>query len=110
VGELKEISFMESRRLQLAVEKSHITGFIHRYYPKTENNITCVSRWKITPLASEQVDGMPGLGFPRWNVELSKVRNGKPGSWQMEWAAGKFRQVVTGSVTRIQRPSIQKTG
>lgn len=109
VGELKEISFMESRRLQLAVEKSHITGFIHRYYPKTENNITCVSRWKITPLASEPVNGMPGLSHPRWNVALLKVRNGKPGCWQMEWA-GKFRQVITTPITSIQQPSIQKTG
>jgi protein ImuA len=35
-------------------------------------------------------DDMPGVGFPRWNVELLKVRNGKPGSWQIEWKAGKF--------------------
>jgi protein ImuA len=35
--------------------------------------------------------GMPGVGFPRWTVELLKVRNGNPGTWQMEWAAGSFR-------------------
>jgi len=110
VGELKEISFMESRRLQLAVEKSHITGFIHRYYPKTENNVTCVSRWKIRPLASEQINGMPGLGVPRWNVQLLKVRNGRPGSWQIEWAGGAFRQVAATPITMMQKIPNQKTG
>lgn len=93
VGELSELSFTESRRLQLAVEQSRVTGFIHRYSPKTENVSACVTRWKINPLASETA-GMPGVGFPRWNVELLKVRNGKPGTWQVEWSAGHFRQVA----------------
>jgi protein ImuA len=29
VGELGELNFAESRRLQLAVERSNVTGFIH---------------------------------------------------------------------------------
>jgi len=36
---------------------------------------------------------MPGLGFPRWNIELLKVRNGQPGSWEMEWAADRFIEI-----------------
>ena len=36
---------------------------------------------------------MPGVGFPRWNVELLKVRNGKPGSWQIEWAESRFQDI-----------------
>jgi protein ImuA len=86
VGELSEISFNDSRRLQLAVESSKVTGFIHRYRPKSENIVACVSRWKITPLASSLPDALPGVGFPRWNVELSKVRNGQPGNWQVQWS------------------------
>jgi protein ImuA len=93
VGELSEVSFTESRRLQLAVEQSRVTGFIHRYRPKNENQIACVSRWKITSLASAPHEGLPGVGFPRWNVQLRKVRNGKPGAWQIEWAADGFRIV-----------------
>ena len=92
VGELTELSFTETRRLQLAVEQSRVTGFIHRYNPKSENVTACVTRWKIKPLASETA-GMPGVGFPRWNVQLLKVRNGKPGSWQIEWSADHFRQI-----------------
>ncbi len=92
IGELSELSFTESRRLQLAVEQSRVTGFIHRYNPKIENVTACVSRWNIKPIISETY-GIPGTGFPRWNVQLLKVRNGKPGSWQIECSAGQFRYI-----------------
>jgi protein ImuA len=93
VGEVRELSFAQSRRLQLAVEQSRVNGFIHRHRPKTENPIACVSRWKISPLASQLEEGMPGIGHPRWNVNLLKVRNGRPGSWQLEWSDGSFKHV-----------------
>jgi protein ImuA len=92
IGELGELGFTESRRLQLAVEQSRATGFMHVYNPRRENVTACVSRWKIRPLASD-TGGMPGLGFPRWHVELAKVRNGRPGAWQVEWSAGRFRHL-----------------
>lgn len=103
IGELSELSFTESRRLQLAVEQSRVTGFIHRYNLRTENVTACVSRWRIKPLASDIK--LPGMGFPRWNVQLLKVRNGKPGSWQIEWSAGQFRNIdrKTFSITGIHK-------
>ncbi|MEO8795492.1 MAG: Error-prone repair protein ImuA [Daejeonella sp.] len=107
VGELKELDFAQSRRLQLAVEKSKVTGFIHRHQPGKENPVTCVSRWKISPLPSVSADGMPGLGFPRWQVELSKVRNGQPGIWRVEWAGGKLRSIPRKPIL-ISKPSISK--
>ena len=45
-------------------------------------------------MPSESVDGLPGLGFPRWNVELLRVRNGQPGNWVMEWNEGRFNTVT----------------
>lgn len=90
VAEISEISFAESRRLQLAVETSKVTGFIHRLHPRTENTLACVSRWKIRPLAS-RTDELPGVGFPRLEVELVKIRNGRPGIWQFEWRNRSFR-------------------
>jgi len=45
---------------------------------------------------------LPGVGFPRLNVELLKVRNGKPGSWQVEWANGKFNEVVVKTSPTIE--------
>ncbi len=94
IGELSDLTFTQSRRLQLAVEQSHVTGFIHRIGAKTENNLACVSRWQIRPIASE-LDGLPGVGHPRWNVRLAKVRNGLPGNWQLEWSDKGFRPIIT---------------
>jgi len=93
IGEMQEISFTQSRRLQLAVEQSRVTGFILRSDPRKLSATACTARWKITPLPSELEAGMPGVGFPRWNVELLKVRNGNPGIWKMEWKAGGFMPV-----------------
>lgn len=107
VGELREISFTQSRRLQLAVEQSHVTGFLHRYAPRLENTVACVSRWKITSLPSVLDDKLPGVGAPRWNVHLLKARNGKPGSWQVEWTAQGFRHIPT-FVPSVARQAITK--
>ena len=91
VGELKDISFTASRRLQLAVEHSRVTGFILRQKQRLHSTTAAVASWKISSLPSLLTGELPGVGFPRWNVELLKVRNGKKGSWQMEWVGGKFR-------------------
>ncbi|HVW13162.1 MAG TPA: hypothetical protein VHB54_05050 [Mucilaginibacter sp.] len=93
VAELSNVSFAESRRLQLAVENSRVTGFILRNDPRKAGTSTCMARWQISPLPSETNDGLPGVGYPRWQVDLLKVRNGNPGSWQLEWAEGRFAQV-----------------
>jgi protein ImuA len=93
VGEMQEISFTASRRLQLAVEQSQVTGFILRRNPRNLNTTACVTRWKISQLPSESVDDLPGIGFSHWNVELLRVRNGKPGTWEIKWEDGKFRPV-----------------
>ena len=89
-GEVREISFTESRRLQLAVEQSQVTGFVLRNNKKDPNTTACVSRWRITSLPSEQIEDLPGIGFPKWRVELLRVRNGKPGIWNTQWMNGKF--------------------
>lgn len=93
VAELNSLSFINSRRLQLAVEKSNVTGFVLTSSTKTTTN-ACVSRWKIISLPSEQHNGLPGVGFPTWKVELLKMRNGKPGQWKVEWAADHFKEIT----------------
>jgi len=85
VGELRELTFAQSRRLQLTIEESQVTGFIHRVLPKSENTTACAARWKIHPLPGIIEPGLPGIGFPKWQVELAKVRNGRPGSWELGW-------------------------
>lgn len=91
VSEWSNIDFTESRRLQLAVEKSKVTGFLIRRSPRELTTTACVSRWKISAQASITIDDLPGVGFPRWEVELLKVRNGKPGTWILEWAGDHFQ-------------------
>ena len=91
IGEMKELNFTTSRRLQLAVEKSHVTGFILRTNPGQLNANACVSRWKIKSLPSELPEKMPGVGFPRWEVGLLKIRNGSPGKWHVEFRGGRLR-------------------
>lgn len=95
ICEATQMSFMESRRLQLAVEKSHVTGFILRKDAKTLNTTACVTRWKVTQVPSELRNGMPGVGSPRWQVELLKVRNGNPGRWTIEWAKRRFNPIIS---------------
>ena len=102
IGEINSLDLTQSRRLQLATEQSGVTGFLLRTQQRTLNTTACTCRWQIHPLQSETEDGLPGVGFPRWNVELLKVRNGKPGSWQLEWANGKFNEVVVKTSSTIE--------
>lgn len=92
VGEVRELTFTQSRRLQLTIEESRVTGFIHRVQPKSENTTACVARWKISPLPGIIESGLPGIGFPKWLVELAKVKNGRPGSWELAWTPSGFEQ------------------
>ncbi|WP_158826444.1 ImuA family protein [Mucilaginibacter lacusdianchii] len=93
VAEVREISFAQSRRLQLAVESSRVTGFILRNDLRKLTSTVCVARWQVKPLPSKTEDELPGVGFPRWQVELLRVKNGNPGTWQLEWFEGRFMPV-----------------
>lgn len=90
VAEVNDLSFAVSRRLQLVVEQSRVTGFILRTSQRPPSTTACISRWKITSVPGISPDELPGLGFPRWNVALLKARNGKPGNWLLEWRGGDF--------------------
>src|SRR6185369_804288 len=105
VGELNDLNFTASRRLQLAVEKSNATGFVLNSNQRL-NTTACVSRWKITSLPSEKFEGLPGIGFPKWKVELQRIRNGRPGVWDIQWTKKGFRQVrkeVVSSLFELQK-------
>lgn len=85
VAELSEITFAQSQRLQLAVEKSQVTGFVHRKRPHRTGPLACISRWRIRPIPSHNPGLLPGVGFPIWEVHLEKIRNGRPGKWHIGW-------------------------
>ncbi|WP_207425181.1 ImuA family protein [Pedobacter sp. SYSU D00535] len=110
IGEVRELTFTQSRRLQLAIEKSQVTGFVLRSDERKLGANACVARWKISPISSVLEEGMPGVGFPRWNVELLKVRNGNPGIWQIEWSPEGFK-LITQEQVRVELPlQERKTG
>lgn len=108
VGEIPAISFTASRRLQLAVEHSQATGFLLRCKPRQLSTTACVTRWQITPLMSTTEEELPGIGFPRWKVELLKVRNGKPGNWELQWVNNRFEMITPPvvSVHELKRKAV----
>jgi protein ImuA len=104
ICETRLLSFMESRRLQLAIEQSHVTGFIVRKDAKHLTTTSCTARWTVKPLRSKLRAGMPGVGHPRWLVELLKVKNGSTGSWNVEWKNKQFTLAIEQSQTeKLQR-------
>lgn len=92
VAEIDEISFTESRRFQIAIEQSKVTGFLIRKKPKNLST-ACVTRWSILPLPGKDETDLPGIGFPSWEVRLLKVRNGKCRNWQMKWNSVDFELI-----------------
>jgi protein ImuA len=93
IGEITNLSFTSSRRFQLAVEYSGVTGFIISKAIKGITNTACLTKWRIRAIPSINEDGLPGVGYPQWNVELLKVRNGKPGQWCLSWRDGQFYHI-----------------
>lgn len=97
--EASYLGFTASRRLQLAIEKSGITAFVIRPQSRRKEPTASVAQWKIESLSSSLDDGMPGVGFPKWKVELVKVRNGKPANWEIEFREQQFRQIYRKSTS-----------
>lgn len=102
VGEITELGFTESRRLQLAIEQSGVGCFLLRKKPRNCSTAS-TAHWHIKSLPSRLNDGMPGVGYPRWQVNLLKVRNGKPATWEVEWVRGGFRYVSKRTVVPEDR-------
>ncbi|HVC54114.1 MAG TPA: damage-inducible protein [Stellaceae bacterium] len=98
VGEIGALPMVASRRLQLAAERSGVTALLLRRWrsgaeaaAERGRPSAAVTRWRVSSLpAAAVVDergaGEPGIGRPRWRVELLRCRGGRPGSWEVEAA------------------------
>jgi len=90
VGEVEALDLIAGRRLQLACERSGATGFVIRRRlfggDKAAPHLgaAAATRWRIASAPSEPEPGEPGLGPPRWRVELERCRGGRTGAWIME--------------------------
>jgi protein ImuA len=93
VGEVGTLPAVASRRLQLAAEHSGITAVLLRRWRDSgqaarERNLpnAAVTRWRIAALPSQPLRKEPGVGRPRWRVELLRCRGGEPAYWEVEEA------------------------
>ncbi|MBV9863552.1 MAG: hypothetical protein JO267_15545 [Alphaproteobacteria bacterium] len=98
IGELGQWPMVASRRLQLAAERSGVTAFVLRRWrsggqatrerdPQASlGPSAAATRWRIAALPSCPMPGEPGIGVPRWRIELLRCRGGRPGCWEMEAA------------------------
>lgn len=92
VGEAEAPDLRAGRRLQLACERRGATGLLLRRRPfggpagrpREVSGSAAYSRWRIGPAPSQPPPGEPGLGPPRWRVELERCRGGRPGAWILE--------------------------
>ena len=90
VGEVENPDFAITRRLQLAVETSGVTGFLLHSKKQLQQTTATTTRWLIEPHESHFDFKHAGLGYPAWSVELLKAKGGKPGKWQVCWKDGGF--------------------
>lgn len=79
-----------SRRLQLAAEKSGVTGLILRPRLTTAQGagdrvpVAVETRWRVTAAPSPYD---PYDTRPVWDVALERARRGRPGQWRLAWEA-----------------------
>jgi protein ImuA len=92
VGEVGTLPAVASRRLQLAAERSSgITAILLRRWrdggqATRERALpsAAVTRWRIAALPSRPMRDEPGVGRPRWRIELLRCRGGGLACWEME--------------------------
>jgi protein ImuA len=91
LGEIGDVTLTQSRRLHLICERIGSTGFLlRRQFHGAPSSIrkaqgsAATTRWRIQ-FAPTQT-GEPGLGAPRWRLDLLYCRGGMPASYLVEWS------------------------
>jgi protein ImuA len=113
VGEVEALSTSASRRLQLAAESAGVTGFVLHRRAGHAAASAAVTRWRIAALPSVLVAAEPGIGRPRWRVELLRCRGGMPAAWDVEACddpSGRTARHVAVSAALADRPAPQQIG
>ena len=91
LGAVAALALAAGRRLQLAAEASGVTALVLRRWRTGEiaarqrgRPSAAATRWRVAALPSLPPPGEPGIGRPRWRLELLRCRGGSPGSWIVE--------------------------
>jgi len=99
VAEISRLSMTASRRLQLAAESSGVTALaVRRWRRATEaadfgQPTAAATRWRVTPQPSSPLPA-PGVGRPRWFIELLRCRAGGCAEFTLEACDEKGRLAV----------------
>jgi protein ImuA len=89
IAEVARLSMTASRRLQLAAEESGTIGLaLRRWRRQAEASdyghpTAATTRWRVSALPSTPLP-VPGVGRPRWRVELVRCRAGKSAALELE--------------------------
>ncbi|MGY3441320.1 ImuA family protein [Bradyrhizobium sp. USDA 4473] len=89
VAEIARLNMPVSRRLQLAAEGSGTIGIaLRRWRRQTEASdfgqpTAATTRWRVSALPSTPLP-VPGVGRPRWLVELIRCRAGESADFELE--------------------------
>lgn len=89
VAETARLSMTASRRLQLAAEASGVMGLAIRRWRRPADAAefgqptAAVSRWRVSPAPSSPLP-VPGVGRPRWFVELLRCRGAEAADFTLE--------------------------
>jgi protein ImuA len=96
VAEVARLSMMASRRLQLAAEGSGTIGLaIRRWRRPAEaadfgQPTASITRWRVSALPATPLP-VPGVGRPRWQLELIRCRAGESADWCSKKYAARLR-------------------
>ena len=101
LGEVHDIDLTAGRRLQLAARAGAATCLVLR--PLAAAPAPGATRWRVAAAASIRQDGLPGLGAPRWQVDLVRCRGGSPRRWLLEWNH-EARHLVVAAVLADRAP------
>lgn len=119
VGEVREVTLTQSRRLHLVCERAGSTGLLLRRQfhgqnvrPRKVEGSAATTRWRVLSVPTAPRE--PGLGPPRWRLDLLYCRGGMPASFLVEWndEARDLRMVakLADHEALPQRAGLRRTG
>jgi len=88
VAEIKAADQTATRRLQLAASDGKTPMLLYRRHRARDRcpldqPSSATTRWRVGSLPSARL-AYPGVGRPRWSVELARQRNGNPFSLEVD--------------------------
>lgn len=97
VGEVARLPMVASRRLQLAAEAGGTLGLVVRRMRRGADAFAqpsaATTRWRIAALPAAPLP-VPGVGRPRWRLELVRCRGAEAATFDVEACDGAGRLAV----------------